>query len=110
MQATQSTQLSHAQTLNILESQSTTGSTVWKLTPVNVTDPDVIASIPNTAPSQMQPVTPASFASTTLVRLDTAIPLPVSQVPPLVTPVLVPLSQITSVASTSNVAPSLMLQ
>ena len=41
--------------------------------------------------------------------MDTAIPLPASQVPPQVMPVQVPLSQITSVASTSNVAPSLML-
>ena len=31
---------------------------------------------------QMQPVTLVSFVSTTQVRLDTTIPLPVSQVPP----------------------------
>ena len=42
--------------------------------------------------------------------MDTAAPLPVSQVPPQVLPVWVPLLQITSVASTSNVAPSLMSQ
>ena len=41
--------------------------------------------------------------------MDTAIPPPASQVPPQVMPVEVPLSQITSVASTSNVAPSLTL-
>ena len=37
-QTTQSAQVSHTQTMNILESQSTTGSAVHRLTPVNVTD------------------------------------------------------------------------
>ena len=57
--------------------------------------------------TQEQHVTPVSFASTTQVKMDTAIPPPVSQVPPQVPPVWVPLLQITSVTSTSNVAPSL---
>ena len=55
--------------------------------------------------TQEQPATPFSV---TLVSMDTAIPPPASQVPPQVTPVQVPLSQITNVASTSNVAPSLI--
>ena len=37
-QATQSIQVSHMQALNILKSESTTGSIIWKLTPVNMTD------------------------------------------------------------------------
>ena len=42
--------------------------------------------------------------------MDTIITPPVSQVPQQVTPVLVSLSQITSITSTSNKAPSLMSQ
>ena len=98
------------QALNILELQITAGSIIQKLTPVNVMDGGMMEHGSNTAPLQAQPVTLVSFASTTQVRLDTAIPLPASQVPPKVTPVQVPLSQITSVASTSNVAPSLTSQ
>ena len=109
-QATQSTQVSHTQALNILESQSTTVSIIQKPTPVNVTDQDMMAYVINAGPSQAQPVTPVSFASTTQVRLETAIPPPVSQVPPQITPVWVHLLQITSVASTSYVAPSLTSQ
>ena len=56
--------------------------------------------------TQEQPVTLVSFASTTQVRMDTVVHPPVSQMPPQVLPVWVPLSQITSVASTSNVASS----
>ena len=93
------------QALNLLKLQSITGSIVWKLMPVNVTDQPVVQPSSNTPPVQEKPVTPVSFASSTQVRMDTAIPPPVSQVPPQVTPVRVPLSQITSVASTSNVAP-----
>ena len=64
----------------------------------------------NAPSAQEKPVTLVSFVSTTQVRMDTALPLLISQVPPQVTPVQVPLLQITSVASTSNVAPSLMSQ
>ena len=53
-----------------------------------------------------QPVTPVSFVSTTQVRMDIAVPLPVGQGVPQVPPVCVPLLQITSVASTENVAVS----
>ena len=106
-QAAQSTQVSHMQALNMLESQSMTVSTVWKLTPVNVTYQCMVQPSSSAALTQEQHVTPVSFASITQVRMDTTIPPPASQVPPQVTPVWVPLSQITSVASTSNVAPSL---
>ena len=42
--------------------------------------------------------------------MDTVVPSTVSQVPPQVPPVWVPLSQITSVASMANVAVSLTSQ
>ena len=105
-QATHLTQVSHTQALNKLESQSMTGSIVWKLTPIHMADQCVVQQGSSAALTQGQPITPVSFASTTEVRLDTAIPLPASSVLPQVIPVWVPLSQITSVASTSNVAPS----
>ena len=70
-----------------------------------------MAQLNSNAPSaQEKPVTPVSFASTTQVRMGTTVPPPVNQVPPQVIPVQVPISQITSVASNSNVAPSLMSQ
>ena len=106
-QAAQSAQVSQTQALNLLESQAMTGSIVQKLTPMNLTDQCMAQPGSSTSLTQEQPVTPVSFASTTQVRTDTAVPPPVSQIPPQVPPVWVPLSQITSVASTSNVAPSL---
>ena len=63
-----------------------------------------------TAQTQRQSVTPVSFASTTQVRMDMVVPPTVSQVIPQVLPVRVPLLQITSVASTANVAASLISQ
>ena len=72
------------QALDILESQSTTVSSIQRLTPVNVTDPGMTEPSSKTDSAQIQPVTPVSFASTTQVRLDTTIPLPASQVPPQV--------------------------
>ena len=94
--------------MNILELQSTTGSIVWKSTHVNVTDQGMNQPSSNAVPAQEHPVALVSFLSTTQVRMDTAVPPPVSQVQPQVPPVWVSLSQITSVASTSNEAPSLM--
>ena len=105
-QAAQSTQVSHTQALNMLESQSMAGSIVWKLTPIHMADQCVVQHGSSADLTQGQPVIPVSFASTTQVRLDTAIPLPAGSVLPQVISVWVPLSQITSVASTSNVAPS----
>ena len=60
--------------------------------------------------TQDQPVTPVSFASTTQVRMDIAVPSPVGQGVPQVPPVWVPLLQITSVASMANVAVSMASQ
>ena len=64
----------------------------------------------STAQTQVQLITLVSFASTTQVRMDRVVPPTVSQVPPQVPPVWVPLSQITSVASMANVAASLTSQ
>ena len=108
MQAAQLTQVSHTQALNMLESQSVTGSIVQKLTLVHMTNQCMYQPSSSAALTQEQPVTPVSFVSTTQVRMDTAVLLPASEVPPQVTPVWVPLLQITSIASTSNVATSLM--
>ena len=83
-----------------------TGSIVQKLTPIHLADRRIAQPGSSMSLTQEQPVTPVSFASTTQVRMDIAVPPPVSQVPPQVPPVWVPLSQITSVASMSNVAPS----
>ena len=60
--------------------------------------------------TQNQPVTPVSFASTTQVRMDIAVPSPVGQGVPQVPPVWVPLSQIMNVASMVNVAASMTSQ
>ena len=101
----QSTQVSHMQALNLLkESQVTMESIVRRPTPVKMVDQPMDQSGSSIAQTQAQPVTPVSFAFTTQVRMDTVVPPTVSQVPPEVPPVWVPLSQITSVASMANVA------
>ena len=60
--------------------------------------------------TQNQPVTLVSFASTTQDRADIAVPPPIGQGVPQVTPVQVPLSQITSVTSKAIVAVSVTSQ
>ena len=64
----------------------------------------------STAWTQIQPVTPVTFAFTTQVRMDMVVPPTVSQVIPQVPSVWVPLLHITSVASMANVAASLISQ
>ena len=64
----------------------------------------------STEHTQNQPVTLVSFASTTQDRVDIAVPSPVGQGVPQVTPVQIPLSQITSVTSEANVAVSMTSQ
>ena len=81
-QIAQSTQVSHTQALNMLESQNTTGSIVQKPTPINMTNQCMVQPSSSAALTQEQHVTPVSFAFTKQVRMDTAIPLPASQVPP----------------------------
>ena len=105
--ATQLTQVSHTQALNLLESQVATETIVQKLTPVNLVDQSMAQPSSSTSLTQEQPVKLVSFASTTQIRMDTVVHPPVSQMPPQVLPLWVLLSQITSVASTSNMASSL---
>ena len=87
-----------------------TGSVIRKPTPVNVTDPSTAQVGSNAPPTQEKHVTPVSFASTTQVQMGIAVLPPVSQAPPQVVPIWMPLLQITSVTSNSNVALSLMSQ
>ena len=95
------------QVLNLLhKSLSTSGSIIRRPTPMRIVDQPVDKSESSAEQTQNQPVTPVSFASSTQVRMDTAVPSPVGQGVPQVPPVWVPLSQITSVTSMANVAVS----
>ena len=107
----QSTQVLHAQALNLLQnSQVTEESTSRKPMPVKIVEQPMDQSDSSTAQTQRQPLTPVSFGSTTQVRMDLVVSPTVSQVIPQVPAVWVPLSQITSVASMANVAVSLISQ
>ena len=107
----QLTQVSHSQVLNLLhKSPSTSGSIIRRPTPVRIVDQPVDKSESNAGQMPNQPVTLVSFASTTQVRMDIAVPSLVGQGVPQVPPVQVPLSQITSVASMANVAVSMTSQ
>ena len=107
----QSMHVSHSQVLSLLhKSPSTSGSIFRRPTPVRIVDQPVDRSESSAGQTPNQPVTPVSFASTTQVRMDIAVPLPVGQGVPQVPPVWVPLLQITSVASMANVAASMTSQ
>ena len=107
MTGAQSMQVSHSQMLNLLhKSPSTSGSIIRGPTPMRIVDQPVDKSESSAGQTPNQPITPVSFASTTQVRMDIAVPLSVGQGVPQVPPVQVPLSQITSVASMANVAAS----
>ena len=77
---------------------------------MRIVDQPVDKSESSSEQTQNQPVTPVSFASTTQVRMDIAVPSPVGQGVPQVPPVWVPLSQIKSIASMMNVAASMTSQ
>ena len=79
-------------------------------TPVGIVDQPVDKSESSAEQTQDQPLTPVSFASATQVRMDIAVPSPVGQGVSQVPPVWVPLSQITSVVSTANIAVSMASQ
>ena len=99
------------QALNLLhKSPSTSGSIIRRPTPMRIVDQPVDKSESSAEQTQSQPVTPVSFASTTQVGMDIAVPSPVGQGVPQVPPVWVPLSQIKSVASMMNVAASMTSQ
>ena len=107
----QLTQVSHTQALNLLQdSQVVEESTVRKQMLVKIVEQPMDQSDSSTAQTQRQPVTPVGFASTTQVRMNMVVPPTVSQVIPQVPSVQVPLLQIASVASTANVAASLISQ
>ena len=107
----QLTQVLHTQALNLLQdTQVAEESTVRKPMLVKIVEQPMDQSDSSAVQTQRQPVTLASFASTTQVRMDMVVPPTVSQVIPQVPPVWVPLSQITSVASMANMATSLISQ
>ena len=107
----QLTQVSHTQALKLLQgSQGTSGPIIRKPTPVKTIEQPMDNPESSTEHTQNQPVTPVSFASTTQDRADIVVPPPVGQGVPQVTPVWVPLLQITSVTSKANVAASVTFQ
>ena len=83
--------LTEAQTMQVLnllhKSSSTRGSIIKRPTPVRIVDQPVDKSESSSEQTQNQPVTPVSFASTTQVRMDIAVPSPVGQGVPQVPPV-----------------------
>ena len=104
-------QVSHSQVLNLLhKSPSTSGSIIRRPTHMRIVDQPMDKSESSAGETQNQPFTPESFVSTTEVRMDIAVPLPVGQGVPQVPPVWVALLQITSVASMVNVAASMTSQ
>ena len=71
----QSTQVLHMQALNLLQDlQVAEESTVRKPMLVKILDQPMDQSGSSTAPTQRQPVTPVSFASTTQVKMDMVVP------------------------------------
>ena len=99
------------QALNLLhKSPSTSGSIIRRPTPMRIVDQPMDKSESSAEQTQNQPVTLVGFASSTQVRMDTAVPSPVGQGVPQVPPVWVPILQITSVANTANVAVSMASQ
>ena len=106
--------LTGAQTMQVLnllhKSLSTSGSIIRRPIPMRIVDQPVDKSEFSAEQTQNQPVTPVSFASTTQVRMEIAVPSPVGQGVPQVPPVWVPLSQIAIVASMANIAVSKVSQ
>ena len=107
----QLTKVSYTQALKLLQGpQGTSGPIIRKPTHVKTVEQPMDNPESSTEHTQNQPVTPVSFASTTQDRVDIAVPPPVGQGVPQVTPVWVPLLQITSVTSEANVAASVTSQ
>ena len=98
----QSPQVTNSQGMALLDSQNMQGRSVHWPTPVKVVDPSPILPHATTPPHVQMKVTPVSFASTTQVRTDIPVPPTVNQMAPPTQELRVPLSQITSVASTLN--------
>ena len=90
------------------EIQIAPGQMIHWLTLVNIMDLASAAINVNTmtTPCVQQSVTPVSFASTTQVQMDIPVPPTVNTSIPPVSTTRVPISQIPSVASTTNTLPS----
>ena len=86
----------------LLDSQNMQGRSVHQPTPMKIVDPSPTLPHATTPPHVQMQVTPVSFASTTQVRTDVPVPPTVNQMVPPTQELRVPLSQITSVASTLN--------
>ena len=98
----QSPQVTHSQGMALLDSQNMHGRSVHQPTPVKIVDPSPTLSHATTPPHVQMQVTPVSFVSTTQVRTDVPVLPTVNQMVPPAQELRVPLSQITSVASTLN--------
>ena len=97
-----SPQVTHSQGMTLLDSQNMQGRSVHWPTPVKIVDPSPTLPHATTPPHVQMQVTPVSFVSTTQVRTDVPVPPTVNQMVPPTQELRVPLSQITSVASTLN--------
>ena len=98
----QSPQVTHSQGMALLDSQNMQGRSVQWPTPVKIVDPSPTLPHATTPPHVQMQVTPVSFVSTSQVRTYIPVPPTVSQMVPPAEELRVPLSQITSVASTLN--------
>ena len=98
----QSPQVTHSQGMALLDSQNMQGRSVHWPTPVKIVDPSPTLPHATTPPHVQMQITLVSFASTTQVRTDVPVPPTVNQTVPPTQELRVPLSQITSVASTLN--------
>ena len=99
-----STQVSHSQAMNVLDTQSSTGQAICRSTPISIVDPGMLTSNTNQTTPQVQPSgMPVSFASTTQVRSDILAPPNVDTVVCPTPAARVPLFQIPSIASTANI-------
>ena len=97
-----SSQVTHSQGMALLDSQNMQGRSVHQLTPVKIVDLSPTLHHAAAPPHVQTQVTPVSFVSTTQVRTDIPVPPTVNQMVPPTQELRVPLSQITSVASTLN--------
>ena len=91
--------------MNFLDSQTSTAQAICRPTPVNIGDPGTSGSNSNQAMPQFQPSgTPVSFTSTTQVGSDILAPPTVNTAvpPPPTATARAPLSQIPSMARTTN--------
>ena len=101
----QSPQVSHSQGMALMDSQNTQRRSVYRPNQVKIVDPSPTLPHTTTPPCVQTQVTLVSFASTTQVRTDVPVPPTVNQMVPPTPELRVPLSQITSVASTLNIQP-----